>query len=246
MNGVGKEVLMAQGAAAFEQAKAELFKYKELVEAGDNTWKTLGLIAGLSIVVVSFFGFLSALFGLGLFNMILYTYFFVAGAVLSALEAKSSFVPAKYTEIIRREALFLYRPYGRAAFYFLCGVLLISMGGFLTPIVGLYTAAVGAYIYYGSQQAFKNLEALKAQAEDPQALKAKFDKCDKNKDGYLSPEELSEVCADMGTTLNKNVIESALLILGKYPFVLCHHLDTIFDIYIYIDISIIMIRISRG
>ncbi len=203
-------------------ATEQLNKMKKIVEDGESTWKYLGFLAGCMIMAVSALGALSALFGFGLISLLMYMYVFCAGAILACLEFKDALIPVKYKEMIRREALFLYRPYGRAAFYMGVGLVMINMGGFLTLLVGLYTTAVGAYIYYGSTQALKTLNAMK-QDKTPQDLKAVFDRADKDNDSYLDSAELSVVCAELGTTLNKNELESALFMLdgngdGKISF----------------------------
>lgn len=200
-------------AMAFASEKA--LALKKLVEDGDGSWKYLGFIAGLLIMFISFTSFLSAIFSFAPVLAILYMYFFCAGALMSALEFKDSFIPATWREKIRKEALFLYRPYGRAGFYFGVGLILITVGGVLTPLIGIYTSGVGIYIYYGSVGAVKNLNALRAQAHDEGAMRAKFKEADTDNSGYISPEELSGICASLGTTLKKNELESAVFLLDK-------------------------------
>jgi hypothetical protein len=46
-----------------------------------------------------------------------------------ALEYRERLFPLIWLQCVRREALFLYKPYGRAAFYFFAGILLIAKGG---------------------------------------------------------------------------------------------------------------------
>ena len=214
MDDATKAYLAAKAGDVTAMATEQLMKMKKVVEDGESTWKYLGFLAGCMIMAVSALGALSALFGLGIISLLLYVYVFCAGAILACLEFKDALIPVKYKEMIRREALFLYRPYGRAAFYMGVGLIMINMGGFLTLLVGLYTTAVGAYIYYGSTQALKSLNDMKKD-QAPTDLKAMFDRADKNHDGVLDTSELAVVCAELGTTLSKNELESALFMLDK-------------------------------
>ncbi len=214
MDDATKAYLSAKAGHITAMATDQLMKMKKVVEDGESTWKYLGFLAGCMIMAVSALGALSALFGLGIISLLMYVYVFCAGAVLACLEFKDALIPIKYKEMIRREALFLYRPYGRAAFYMGVGLVMVNMGGFLTLLVGLYTTAVGAYIYYGSTQALKNLNDMK-KGQAPTNLRAMFDRADKDRDGDLDTSELVHVCAELGTTLNKNELESALFMLDK-------------------------------
>ncbi len=213
--GAASEYVGAHKAEAINFASEKAQQLKKMVEDGDGSWKYLGFVAGLLIMFISFMGFLSSLFGFAPVLAILYIYFFCAGALMSALEFKDSFIPAAYRETIRKEALFLYRPYGRAGFYFGVGLILISVGGVVTPLVGIYTSAVGLYIYYGSLGALKNLNLLRAQAHDEPTMRAKFAEADADGSGYIEPGELAAVCGSLGTTLKKNELESAVFLLDK-------------------------------
>ncbi len=215
MDDATKAYLTAKAGDAVETAKNQLMRVKTLVEDGDSSWKYLGSIAGLSIMVVTLLGALSAFFGLGIVNLVMNIYMFIFGAIMVCLEFKHVLIPMKYKEMIRKEAQFLYRPYGRAGFYVAVGVIMLSMGGLFTFVVGAYTVAVGVYIYYGSSSALKALAAMKEGSSDPAAVKARFDRADANKDGFLDTAELASVCTELGTSMNKNELESALFILDK-------------------------------
>lgn len=213
--GVASDFVGAHKAEAINFANEKAYQLKKMVEDGEGSWKYLGFVAGVLIMFISFMGFMSSLFGFAPVLAILYIYFFCAGALMSALEFKDSFIPAAYRENIRKEALFLYRPYGRAGFYFGVGIILISIGGVVTPLIGIYTAAVGLYIYYGSLGALNNLNMLRAQAHDESTMRAKFAAADTDGNGYIEPAELAVVCASLGTTLKKNELETAVFLLDK-------------------------------
>ncbi len=209
------DFLQAHKGEAIDFATEKAIQLKKMVEEGDSSWKYLGFIAGVLIMCISFMGFLSSLFGFAPVLALLYVYFFCAGALMAALEFKDSFIPTSYREQIRKEALFLYRPYGRASFYFGVGILLVSLGGVITPLIGIYTAAVGIYIYFGSVGALKTLNALREQSNDEEMMRRKFAEADRDGSGYIMPEELAVVCTALGTTLKKNELETAVFLLDK-------------------------------
>jgi len=159
--------------------------------------------------------FLSHLFGLSPFSSILDIYILIAGATSVLLEYKESLLPDKYRLILKREALILYRPYGRAAFYVLIGLLLLSQGGLLGTLFGLFISAVGAVVFYSSWNAYKALGKLKAESYNESTIRDLFRRFDKDNSGALDTSELSALCVSLGSTLSKNELEAALQILDK-------------------------------
>lgn len=121
--------IKAQMPGAIELSKQKLELARRYVEEGDWTLKLAGLAAGIAISVTSSLAFLSDLFGFAPFYSVLDLYLFVFGIVMIALEYKEKILPVMYLQALRREALFLYKPVGRAAFYFFAGVLLVAKGG---------------------------------------------------------------------------------------------------------------------
>jgi hypothetical protein len=64
-------------------------------------------------------------------------YLFFGGLVCIVLELKEKVFTQKYMDVLKREALFLTRPYGRAAFYFFVGILMSCQGGILSIVGGV-------------------------------------------------------------------------------------------------------------
>jgi hypothetical protein len=116
---------------AVEASKERLERMKVYVEEGDWTLRLAGLAAGAAIAFTSALGFLSDLTSLAPFYSLLDVYLFFFGLIMIALEYKDKLFPVIYLQALRREALFLYKPYGRAGFYLLAGLLLVVKGGFL-------------------------------------------------------------------------------------------------------------------
>lgn len=128
------------------EASQERFAHmKTYVEEGDWTLRLAGLTAGIAIVFTSAIGFLSDLTSLSPFYSVLDVYLFAFGIVMIALEYKNKLFPVIYLQALRREALFLYKPYGRAGFYLLAGILLVVKGGFLGYVIVGISENAGLY-----------------------------------------------------------------------------------------------------
>ena len=72
-------------------------------------------------MITSFFGFLADVFEFSPFSALLEVYLFAFGFIAALLEYKELIFTDSWLRIIKREALFLYKPYGRAGFYFFVG-----------------------------------------------------------------------------------------------------------------------------
>lgn len=210
-----KSFLDKHGKEVISFSRSKLLELKKYADEGEWTWKIAGFIAGTGIVAVSVLGFLSDFFGFSPVNAILDVYLILCGAMLAMLEYKHHFFTQKYLDSLRREALFLYRPYGRAAIYFFIGVLMMSYSGLFGKIVGLYTAIVGGVVFYSSRAAVKHLESIRAEMRDEQEVTIKFRDFDKDNSGTLDTRELAALCRSLGSTLTLNELESALLILDQ-------------------------------
>lgn len=201
------------GSMAMEYSKEKFMQLKKYAEDGNWTWKVAGLIAGIMIILLSLLSVIGHFISLTPFSAVIDVYLFVFGVVACLLEYKEMVFTKKYLDIIRREALFLYRPYGRAAFYFFVGVLVMCTDGILGLVVGAYTMIVGAIIYYSSRQAMAALGSLKDSSFDEQQIAAKFKQFDKNNDGTLDTTELAMLTQSLGSKLSLNELESALFLL---------------------------------
>jgi hypothetical protein len=203
------------GSAALAHAKVKLQELKVYAEEGNWTWKIAGFFAGLAIVVTNALSLLSHFFGLSPFAALLDVYAIVFGLIFCALEYKETFMTARARAVIRREALFLYRPYGRAAFYFFVGLLLIAKSGLINFIVGIYAMAVGAIIFTSSRSAVAALDQLRAGMLTEREVALKFAEFDADHSGGLDATELAKLCKSLGATQSLNQLESALFVLDK-------------------------------
>ena len=203
------------GNAALLEAKSKFQYLKQYAEDGEWTWKLAGFFAGLLIMGTSILSLLSNFFGLSWFTALLDVYCIMFGAVACILEYKDVLLTADACAIIRREALFLYRPYGRAAFYFFVGLLVIAKGGILNLIVGLFASAVGGIIFVASRNAIASLNQLRGTMKSEREVALKFAEFDTDNSGGLDSAELAKLCQSLGATQSLNELESALFVLDK-------------------------------
>lgn len=216
MNMVGSiagSYFQAKVPVAVEYSKEKFVAMKKYAEEGDWTWRVAGCLAGILLMVSSFFAFLSNVFGFSPFAAILNIYLFCFGLIATFLEYKESVFPESWLRSLRREALFLYQPYGRAAFYFFIGILEITQGGMVGLLIGAYTAFIGAIIFHGSRKALRALKEIRDKRMSEADVVRKFHEFDKDGSGYISAKELGDLCASLGHNLSRNDIESALFIL---------------------------------
>jgi hypothetical protein len=191
--------------------KEKFLQLKLYAEDGNYTWKFLGFIAGLLLMGISFLNFFSHL----LFPAyaVLDVYIFVFGAIACVLEFKDKVFTKSYLVLIRKEAAFLYKPYGRALFYIFVGVLEIAKGGILSLIVGLYVTVVGFIIYQSSLVAIKQLNELKDAKYNEKTIASKFQEFDADNSGTLDTKEVAALCQSLGSVLTLNELESAIALL---------------------------------
>lgn len=198
-------------------SKAKLLELKAYVDNGDWSWKLAGFTVGLSLSIMSFYAFISHLFGFAWFLAVTDLYLFSFGLVACILEYKEYVLTQQYIDVIRKEALFLYRPYGRAAFYSLVGLIKLGESDIISEIIGLYAFVIGIVIFIVSKNARDTLIKLKHSISTDEELLIKFRKYDIDDSGYLDRSEISALCRDLGTPLSLNQLEVVILTMDKTP-----------------------------
>jgi hypothetical protein len=210
-----KSFLDAHGQEIYGYSQQQFAAMKKYAEDGNWTWKIAGLGASIGIVVISVLSFMSHFLGFAPFSAVIDVYLIAIGLALGILEYKSQVFTESYLKTLKKEALFLYRPYGRAAVYFFVGILFVAYSGLFGKILGLYTTAVGVIVYISSKNAFAQLEGLKGTMKTETEVIAKFNEFDKDRSGALDTQELAALCKALGSPLSMNELESALFILDK-------------------------------
>ena len=219
MSGGGYGSLGGMASMASQMADTQLRQAQHLAESGAVSWKIAACVGGAGMIFVSFCalpGLLATCF-LYPVSLVMNIFVFCFGVLTVMLEYKERLMTQRYLDVIRKEALFLSRPYGRAAFYFFLGFLVMSENGMMTLafFVGLYTSIIGAVIFIASRSAMSQFAAIKSASFDEATIRRKFEAADKDKNGTLDSAELAVICADLGCHLTRNELEAALVVLDK-------------------------------
>lgn len=210
-----QEFVTKRGNQLLGYSKQKVLELKKYADDGNWSWRVAGLFAGIAIMLYAAMSFLAHLTGLSPATAVIDIYLFIFGLSAVLLEFKDQTFTKRGLEILKREALFLYRPYGRALFYVFVGVLILATGGLLGLLIGGYVTAVGVFVYVASRDAIKRLDQLKGSLHNDQDLAQKFKEFDKDNTGYLESKELAALCQSLGTNLTIHELESAILLLDS-------------------------------
>lgn len=210
-----QEFVTKKGGQLLGYSKQKFLELKKYADEGNYSWRIAGLFAGIAIILYAGMSFLAHLTGFSPATAVIDVYLFIFGVAAVVLEFKEQSFTKRGLEVLKREALFLYRPYGRALFYVFVGVLILATGGILGLIIGAYVTAVGVIVFIASRDALKRLEQLKGSLHNDQDLAQKFKEFDKDNTGYLESKELAALCQALGTNLSIHELESAILLLDS-------------------------------
>lgn len=193
--------------------KSKYAQLRDLAEEGEYSWRVMGFFAGMLMLLNGVLGALSSLFGLALFSLLINIYITMFGAICVLLEYQDRALTKQYLRIVEREIHFLLLPMGRGIFYTFCGTLLVVKGGLFSALSGICILCIGCVLFYSNREAAASLAELRATQFDDQKIQQLFNSYDKSGDGSLTPAELANLCNDLGSPLDYNTLESALLIL---------------------------------
>jgi len=180
---------------------------------GPMTFRVLALVGGGIMLVLGFLGALSSL--LNPLNCIFSLYFMIFGTVTIMLEAKDMKQLDKFRALVFKEAKFLTFLNGRGGYYVFVGTMLMAQSNFLETVLGLYMVICGGIMIGIGSHANKKLEAMKAHITDEAAVAKAFNEADKDGSKTLTALELAQLCKDLGSELNQNELEAAMLCLDK-------------------------------
>lgn len=148
---VAEDLLKVKDTELYHIGEEKFKELKDYAEHGSFTLKISGMAAGIAIVFVALTSIVGHMVTLSPFAAIIDIYLCALGCIMVLLEAKEYSMSQKYLEILKEEALCLYRPYGRGVFYFFVGILMASNGGLMGLGAGGYTAVVGAIMFKTSR-----------------------------------------------------------------------------------------------
>ena len=196
------------------KAAETMQRLKTYADEGEYSWKVLGLFASIGIMLVSFLSLAGHFFTLSFTKFVLDIYLFAFGACLAVMECKTTFLSEPVLVAIRREALFLYRPYGRAAMYIFVGLLTATIGGWLGFLVGIFSFIIGVVIVNASRSAIKTLDAMRSKLADESDVKSIFQKYSKGSES-IDAKQLGALCEELGFKLSIQEVASAMVYLDS-------------------------------
>ena len=190
--------------AKINQARAE----------GPLTFRMLGFIGGLAMIVSNGLAILERFFSFNFAGALIAIYGVFFGVIIVMLEGP---VPCKERMQggIRFYAKFLEFTWGRGALYFFVGTLQVSNVNMLDWVVGGFMIFVGVTAIGVGIAAARNLRLLKFSIADEANLKQKFLAHDTDNSGKLDVKELTAFVRDSGLEMNRNEIAATFLALGK-------------------------------
>lgn len=199
-----------------EQLSKELAKAKVWLSTMEMTVQSTGFLAGCGMTFLGVTSMLGNTFGLKPLAMVSSFFLAMFGLLMCILEFKEAVVVEKYLVWIEQELHLLYTPYGRAGFYILAGILILSSDqGILGFLVGLLCLFVGGLASYSAKIAYDTLGRLLDEQFTEQSIAARFDEFDHDGSGDLDVSEMQDLCKSLNKTLTIAQLEAAVRALDR-------------------------------
>lgn len=207
--------MVSAGAAAgagFLNASAN--KIQQAKADGPLTFRILGLLGGLAMIVSNGIAILDRFFSFNFAGALIAFYGVIFGIIITMLEAPGP-CSARVGGIVRYYLKFLEFTWGRGALYFFVGSLQISNWNMLDWAVGGFMIFVGVTAIAVGIATAKQLRLLRFAVKDETELKAKWNAHDKDGNNRLDAKELTEFVRDTGVEMSRNEIAATFLALDK-------------------------------
>jgi hypothetical protein len=202
----------ATAGAGFLNASAA--KIQKARADGPLTFRMLGFIGGLAMIVSNGIAILERFFSFNFTGAIIAIYGVMFGIIVTMLEAPGP-CSRRLQSGIRFYAKFLNYTWGRGALYFFVGSLQVSNWNMLDWAVGGFMMFTGATAIGVGIATARNLRLLKFAVKDEDMLKAKWKEHDADGSGKLDIKELTHFVADAGVDMSRNEIAASFLALDK-------------------------------
>ena len=179
-----------------------------MVEIGDITWRVLGLVSGISMILRSVVGLYQHFYS---FHVIIDVWMGLFGFLTVIMERKDT--SQKIKAVIKQYARLLTNPFGRGVIYLLVGLLVLSRADSLDLIVGGIVLTNSILLLISARNMGKVFNELHSAKYTEGYLMQKLYEFDKDKSGFLDSNELAALCQSLGANLTKNELEVALFVL---------------------------------
>ena len=176
--------------------------------------RILALLAGLILVVTSFFEFFGEFFLFHIRHALMEAVTCLLGIVMLILESKQLQVPEFYQRYIYTYAYFLKFAWGRGLLYVIAGILEWMQGDWNDIIVGGMCLLVGVLYMVVSRRTARKLQFLCESLASEQVLRAKFDEVDYDGQGRLTLEQFRTLTVSVGQHWTRQECEAAFLYMG--------------------------------
>jgi hypothetical protein len=198
--------------AGFVNATAE--KIQKARADGPLTFRMLGFIGGLAMIVSNGIAVLERFFSFNFTGAMIAVYGIMFGVIITMLEAPGP-CSRRLQGGIRFYAKFLEFTWGRGALYFFVGSLQVSNWNMLDWAVGGFMMFTGVTAIGVGIAAAQDLRLLKFAVKDEDMLKAKWKEHDADGNDKLDVKELTQFVADAGVDMSRNEIAASFLALDK-------------------------------
>lgn len=181
---------------------------------GPLTFRMLGFIGGLAMIVSNGLAILERFFSFSFASALIAIYGVFFGVIITVLEGPFP-CRARIHTGISFYAKFLDFTWGRGALYFFVGSLQIANLNMLDWVVGGFMMFVGFTAFGVGIATARNFRLLKFAYADEVKLKETFLAHDTDGNGKLDVKELTAFIRDAGVEMNRNQIAATFLALGK-------------------------------
>ena len=141
-------------------ANEKFLELQHYANEGHWSWKVLGCIVCGGLVLDGIINIFSSFLSFNLYQLLLFVFTTAFGIIGLALESKVNMFTNSGLMYLKREAHFLFRPWGRALYYFFIGLFLLTQSGPMVYVLGIGCCVVGIILYYSSVVAVRSLNAL--------------------------------------------------------------------------------------
>ena len=188
-----------------------------VLNASEMTVRVVGeVLAGVLLVARGMLGLYTHLFS---FKVLVDLWLVGFGVLAVCLELRRFQTGQLFQAVMKQYAKFLTYPVGRAVFYLLIGVLMLSRAEMPDLVVGGVVTALAISLLVSAKRISRVFNELHSAKYTEGYIMDKFYEFDGDKSGELDSHELAALCKSLGATLSKNELE--VLFVFVFPHYHC-------------------------